>query len=380
MGENLLAGGLLAFCVTFYAIPKIIKIADFKKLYDIPNDRKVHTKPIPSLGGVGIFAGFITSLLFLGPLESFNFHQFYILVFFLVFIFGLKDDIIGLTPQKKFFGQALTALVLTFKSSLLITNMHGFLGIHILNGPLSYILTIFTIIVVMNAYNLIDGIDGLAATISIITSSVFAWFFYMNGEQAYAMLGFTFAASLLAFLIFNFPPAKIFMGDTGSMMCGVVNAILVIHFIETATTSKVFNVTASPALGFGILIMPLLDTLRVFAIRILHGRSPFSPDRNHLHHILLDRGLSHKVITMIIGLSAIMFILLSYIALPMGTTAIILSQIGLFFTGVFILQITSNNQKNRLRAVKNDEISIGRKIKHVVTLIATGDKTTIERK
>jgi UDP-N-acetylmuramyl pentapeptide phosphotransferase/UDP-N-acetylglucosamine-1-phosphate transferase len=232
----------------------------------------------------------------------------------------------------------------------------------------------------MNAYNLIDGIDGLAATISIITSGVFAWFYYMNGDGANAMLGFTFAGSLFAFLIFNYAPAKIFMGDTGSMLCGAVNAILVIHFIETATSSKVFTVTCSPALGFGILIMPLLDTLRVFAIRILNGRSPFYPDRNHLHHILLDRGLSHKVITMIIGFSAIMFIVLTYIALPMGTTAIILSQIGLFFLGVFFLQITAKKSKSQLRAVKEEDITLGRKIKHVVTLITKGATTTIGRK
>jgi UDP-GlcNAc:undecaprenyl-phosphate/decaprenyl-phosphate GlcNAc-1-phosphate transferase len=124
--------------------------------------------------------------------------------------------------------------------------------------------------------------------------------------------------------------------------------------------------------------MPLLDTLRVFGIRILSGRSPFFPDRNHLHHILLDRGLSHKVVTLIIGLSAIGFIVLTYFALPMGTTPIILSQIGLFFFGVFFLQITGRKAKNRLRAVKEEDITFGRKIKHVVTLITTGDKTTIE--
>ncbi len=381
MIENILSGVLMAFCITFYAIPKIIQIAETKKLYDIPDDRKVHKKPIPSLGGVGIFAGFIISILFFGPLESFDFHQYYILVFFTVFGFGVKDDIMGLTPQKKFLGQVLAALVLTFKSHLLITDMHGFLGIHLLNGTFSYILTIFTIIVVMNAYNLIDGIDGLAATISIITSSVFAWYFYMNNDLAYGMVGFSFAASLFAFLIFNFAPARIFMGDTGSMLCGVVNAILVIHFIDTASTSKIFNVPASPALGFGVLIMPLLDTLRVFAIRILHGRSPFFPDRNHLHHLLLDRGLGHKAITLTIGLSAIIFVVLTYVALPLGTTNVIIGQISLFFLGVLFLQLTNKKRKNKLRVANADEeISIGRKIKHVVTLIASGDKTTIERK
>jgi UDP-N-acetylmuramyl pentapeptide phosphotransferase/UDP-N-acetylglucosamine-1-phosphate transferase len=380
MIENLLLGGLLAFCITFFAIPKVIKIAIHKKLFDVPDDRKVHKEPIPSLGGVGIFAGFVISLLIFGELNPTNSLQFYIVAFVVVFFFGIKDDVMGLTPQKKFFGQLLVSAILTLKGNILLTNMHGFLGIHSLNGTISYILTFFTIVVIMNAYNLIDGIDGLAATISIITASVFAWFFYMNGDGANAMLGFAFAGSTFAFLIFNYAPAKIFMGDTGSMLCGAVNAILVIHFIETATSAKVFSVTSSPALGFGILIMPLLDTLRVFAIRILNGRSPFFPDRNHLHHILLDRGLSHKVITLIIGLSAIMFIMLTYIALPMGTTAIILSQIGLFFLGVFLLQFTAKKSKTKLRAVKEEDITLGRKIKHVVTLITSGNTTTIERK
>lgn len=380
MNENILTGGLLAFCITFYAIPKIIKIANYRKLYDIPDDRKVHTEPKPSLGGVAVFAGFIISLLFFGELERFPYHQFYILAFVTVFFYGLSDDIMVLSPHKKFFGQLLVSALLVFKANLVLSNMHGFLGIHSLNAPISYILSMFTIIVIMNAFNLIDGIDGLAATICIITSSVFAWFFYMNGEYGFATLGFTFAASLCAFLIFNHAPARIFMGDTGSMMCGVVNAILVIHFIENANASKVFNVTASPALGFGILIMPLLDTLRVFTIRILHGRSPFFPDRNHLHHILLDRGLSHKVITWIIGLSAIVFIILTYIALPMGVTAIILSQIALFFLGVFVLQITSKKARVVSFNNENESITFGKKVKHVVTLIVNKEKTTVEEK
>lgn len=379
MIENLLLGGIVAFCATFYAIPKVIKIAIRKKLYDEPDYRKIHSTPIPSLGGFGIFVGFAISLLFFGNFSSTSNLQYFLLAFLVVLMFGIKDDIIGLSPQKKVFGQLLVAAVLTFKANLLLTNMHGFLGIHSLGGTLSHILTFFTIVVIMNAYNLIDGIDGLASTISIITSATFAWFFMANKDYDYAFIGFAFTGSLIAFLIFNYPPAKIFMGDTGSMLCGAVNAILVIHFIETANTVSVFAVNATPALGFGILIMPLLDTLRVFGFRIINGRSPFSPDRNHLHHILLDRGLSHKVITFIIGLSAIIFILLTYIAIPLGTTAIILSQMGLFFIGVFFLQITGTRTRKKMKEFNEEpDITIGKKIKHVVTLITSGDKATVE--
>jgi UDP-GlcNAc:undecaprenyl-phosphate/decaprenyl-phosphate GlcNAc-1-phosphate transferase len=377
MVENLLLGGLFSFCITFYAIPKVLKIAINKKLFDIPNDRKVHTTPIPSLGGVAIFAGFILSLLLVGTIELSNALQCFILTFIVVFFFGIKDDLVGLTPQKKMFGQVVASAILIWKANILITNMHGFIGIHSINGGISYVLTVLTIIVIMNAYNLIDGIDGLAATISIITASVFGWFFYANGDYTYALLGITFTGSLCAFLIFNYAPAKIFMGDTGSMLCGIVNAILVIHFIETANSTKLFQVTSSPALGFGILIMPLLDTLRVFGIRILHGKSPFYPDRNHLHHILLDRGLSHKVITLIMGLSAITFIVLTYVALPLGTTPVILLQTSLFLAGVFFLQITGRKAQAKLKALNNEEnITLSKKIKHVVTLIVAKETPT----
>lgn len=378
MNGNLLLGVLVAFCISFYSIPKVIKTAKLKKLFDDPdNHRKIHTEPIPSLGGVAIFGGFILSLLLVGVIDTANSMQYYIFTFIVVFFYGLKDDILGLSPQQKFLGQVLAAGILVWKGNILITNLHGFLGIHQIDLTLSYLLTGFTIIVIMNAYNLIDGIDGLAATISIITAVVFGVFFYAIGDYNYALIGFAFASSVFAFLIFNFQPAKIFMGDTGSMLCGVVNAILVLHFIEVANGKTVLNLSCSPALGFGILIMPLLDTLRVFSIRILHGKSPFYPDRNHLHHILLDRGLSHKTITIIIGLSAIAFIVLTYLALPMGTTAIIASQIVLFFMGVFFLQITGKKNKAKLKAMQGEEnVTFGKKIKHVVTLIVAKEPTT----
>ncbi|MFX7506643.1 hypothetical protein ABTJ37_20230, partial [Acinetobacter baumannii] len=148
------------------------------------------------------------------------------------------------------------------------------------------------------------------------------------------LFGFSFAASLAAFLIYNYSPARIFMGDTGAMLVGAVNAILVIHFINTAETSRILPVLATPAMGFGVLLIPLLDTLRVFGIRIIHGRSPFSPDRNHIHHLLLDRGYSHMKVTLLLSISAILFIVFTFFALPMGTTKVISAQIIVFFGAV----------------------------------------------
>jgi len=377
MEQIIIIGCVLSFIVSFYAIPVIITVANKKKLYDIPDERKIHTTPISSLGGLGIFIGFMIGLLItINDLKSIPGFQYYIASFLVIFFFGIKDDILVLSPIKKLIGQFIVAFILMVKAGLLIKNMHGFLGIGIINDPLAYCLTLFTILVVMNAYNLIDGVDGLAGTIGIITASIFAFFFYLNGDIFFSLLGFCFAASLLAFLIYNYSPAKIFMGDTGAMLSGAINAILVIRFIATAEEGpKILPVLASPAMGFGILLMPLLDTLRVFGIRIMHGRSPFSPDRNHLHHILLDRGMSHMAVTFTIATSALCFIALSYFSLPLGTTKVILLQIVIFFLGIMVLNMTKPRKRGEMRVIKgelDENKTLGKKVRNFVSLSGAG--------
>lgn len=353
--EQLIIGCVISFLVCFYAIPVIITVANKKKLYDIPDERKIHTTPISSLGGLGIFVGFMLGLLLaINTINIANGFQYFIASFMVIFFFGIKDDILVISPLKKLIGQVFVASILMFKAGLVITSMHGFLGIHTIDYTLGCFLTLFTIIVIMNAFNLIDGVDGLAGSISVITSSIFGFFFFVNGDLFFSVMAFTFAASVVGFLIYNYSPAKIFMGDTGAMLSGAINAILVIRFIETAKAGSVLPITASVAMGFGILLMPLLDTLRVFSIRMIHGRSPFSPDRNHFHHMLLDRGFNHIQVTATISATAIFFIVLTYLLLPIGTTWIILTQVVLFFTGIYILNVTRPKQKGKMRVIKGD--------------------------
>ncbi len=354
--ENILLGAVIAFVITFYAIPVIIQVSNMKKLFDLPGDRKIHATPVPSLGGLGIFAGFIMGLLLmvdLSDIAASSTFQYYLTSFMVVFFFGIKDDILILTPFKKLLGQLAVAAILIFKANLVINNMHGFLGIEQINSSISICLSFFTIIVVINAFNLIDGVDGLAGSIGVITSSFFAFFALMGGDFYYALFGFSFSAALAAFLIYNYSPARIFMGDTGAMLIGVVNAILVIHFINTAENSRILPVLASPAMGFGVLIIPLMDTLRVFSIRIIHGRSPFSPDRNHIHHLLLDRGMTHMTVTLTLSISTILFVIGTYFALPLGTTKVILIQNILFFAGVAILRRNQSSRK-QLQVIKGN--------------------------
>ena len=219
--------------------------------------------------------------------------------------------------------------------------MHGFLGIHELPETFSLLLTYLTIIVIINSFNLIDGIDGLAGSLGLMSATVFGCYFLMVDMPAFSILSFSLAGTLVAFLIFNFQPAKVFMGDTGSLLIGLIQAILVIKFINVADSAEVaYPMVASPAIGFAILMVPLMDTLRVFAIRIFHRRSPFSPDRNHVHHLLLDKGLSHKEITLTLVTINIAVIIAAYMTRNLGVTWVILAIASLFFTGIAALYYT----------------------------------------
>ncbi|MDB5248378.1 MAG: undecaprenyl-phosphate N-acetylglucosaminyl 1-phosphate transferase [Segetibacter sp.] len=351
--EQILLAVTLAFLTTLFAIPKIIMVSEKKNLFDNPDAfRKLHKKPISSLGGLGIFLGFVLSILL-----TFNFFhvrefQYYTACFVIIFFIGIKDDIMELSALKKLIGQALVACIIMFKAHLLITNMHGFLGIGSIFHTMSFFLTFFTIIVIINAFNLIDGVDGLAASLGLVSCLVFGTFFLLNRNIPYAVIGFGFAGSLLGFLFYNFSPAKIFMGDTGSLLSGVVNSILVIKFIESGSAYKAYPVMAVPAIGFSILLVPLMDTLRVFGIRMFNGRSPFSPDRNHIHHLLLDRGFTHQQVTLSCVAISILFIVAAFSLQHLGTTWLIVGLISSFFTGIYC--ITKVPLKASMRVIKSD--------------------------
>ncbi|HVS97387.1 MAG TPA: MraY family glycosyltransferase [Puia sp.] len=303
-----------------------------KKLFDMPDARKVHFTPITPLGGLGIFAGFIFGGLLTLHFTQYADLQYFIAASFVIFFLGLKDDILVISPVKKFIGQVLAAFIIIYYGNVQIRSMHGFFGLYQLPEMFSLLLTYFAVIVVINSFNLIDGVDGLAGTLGLLSSAIFGIYFLYIGMSPYAVMAFALAGSLLAFLIFNFQPAKIFMGDTGSLLIGTINAILVIKFINVANTPDVvFPIPASPAVGFTILMIPLLDTLRVFGIRILHRRSPFSPDRNHIHHLLLDRGFSHRAITMTLVSINLVMIGLVFVGRSLNCTYLILGVFCVFF-------------------------------------------------
>ena len=329
---NVFLTSAVSFIIAFLAIPAIIKVAAEKKIFDLPDDRKLHTRPIASLGGVGIFLAFIVSSLLIISLDNHPEFRYFYACSVLIFFLGLKDDILILSASKKFLVQMAIAGILIHLGGIRIDSLHGIMDIYEVPAWLGILLTYITIIVIVNAYNLIDGVDGLAGTLGLFTTTLLGIYFYMAEMLPYSMFAFAMAGSLAAFLLFNYQPAKIFMGDSGSLLLGLINSILVIKFIAVADAPGVaYPMASGVALGMAALSIPLLDTLRVFSIRISKGRSPFSPDRNHIHHLLLDRGMSHRSVTLTcLGLNAF-FVAAVYAGKNIGSTYLVLSMLLIGF-------------------------------------------------
>ena len=369
---DILLTSSVSFIISFLAIPVVLQIAEQKKLFDVPDERKVHTLPVASLGGVGIFGGFLlASLLSIQGYINPEF-QYFFAAAIVIFFLGLKDDLMVLSATKKFIGQMIAASILIHLGGIKLESMHGLFGFETLPEAFSLALSYLTIIVVINSFNLIDGVDGLAGTLGTLTTLAFGTYFFAIGQDAYALMAFALAGSLIAFLIFNHSPAKIFMGDSGSLMIGLINSIMVIKFISVADSQDVaVPVQSAVAVGFAILIVPLLDTLRVFSVRIFNGQSPFTPDRNHVHHLLLDRGLSHTAVTVILTSVNILFILFAFFAKGMGTTWLMLTMVAIAFSGLGLLYYS----KPRRRLVVAKSINGKAELKSATKVVTLAKET-----
>ncbi len=321
---------LTAFFITYLAIPAIINIARVKGLVDEPGERRSHSSSVPTLGGIAIFAGVIFSITFWTPFVVFSELQYILCALIIIFLIGAKDDIVPLSPSKKFLGEILAATILVFRANVKLTSLYGVFGIYDLPIWASLSLSIFTIIVIINAINLIDGINGLSGSVGIVISVSFGWWFYNINSIELAIIAFALAGALVAFLKYNISPAKIFMGDTGALLIGLVCSILAIKFIElNKGLTHPMAIQSVPAVAIGVMIIPLFDTLRVFAIRISKGKSPFHPDRNHIHHLLLDIGLSHMQATVALVMVNIFFILFAYKLQAIGSLPLLLIMLAL---------------------------------------------------
>jgi UDP-N-acetylmuramyl pentapeptide phosphotransferase/UDP-N-acetylglucosamine-1-phosphate transferase len=305
----------VGFILVYFSIPTIIHVARAKHLYDEPNERTASMKIVPTLGGVAIFIGLTISTIIGTNGFTFNELKYVIAAVIIMLFVGLKDDILTISARKKLYVQILTAAILVTLGDFRFTSFHGLLGIHEIDHVTSFFISCFTIIVLINAFNLIDGIDGLAAGVSMITALTFGIWFLLSGHSEYGIMCLGLVGSLAAFFLYNVfgNTNKIFMGDTGSLILGITMSVIVIKFNEfNVNTDSTYAVLSAPAVSIGILIVPVIDTLRVFFIRLSEKRSPFSPDMNHIHHRLLKLGNTHFRATSIIVTVNTAFIFLSF--------------------------------------------------------------------
>jgi len=290
--------------ISVLSIPSILHVARIRHLYDdIGHFRKQHDHGIPRLGGVAIFVSYCVTALIYTIIDK-SFPIGYLLTASIVlFIMGLKDDLSGVNSSTKFMVQFVVALILVVPGNIRLTSMYGVFGIYELPVITSLALSVVAIIMIINAFNLIDGIDGLAGIAGILSNLAFAGLFFYIHQYEVAIVSLILVGSILGFLRYNLTPAKIFMGDTGSLFIGLISVVMAIRLIELTkfATPGVPQISSTPALTVAILIVPVFDTIRIFFVRVISGISPFTADRNHIHHRILRLGYTHFQTTIILS-------------------------------------------------------------------------------
>jgi len=298
---------LCSFMLVYILIPKIIWVVRHHNLIDQPDERSTHEIATPTMGGVAFFITLILAISFLKLWDLDRIGLNLVAALAVIFIIGLKDDLVVSTPLAKLGAEIFAISIIIFSSGMQLTSLDGFLGIYELPEVLLNLFLFLILVFIINAYNLLDGIDGLASTIAIIILSIYSLIFYATGLYFYFLLCLSLVGVLLAYLRYNFSNTqKIFMGDTGSLIIGFCISFLTLKFLEmdaSLFSLFTFKVENKLIIVAAILFIPIFDTLRVICIRLLNKKSPFFPDRNHIHHVLVDTGLSHTAVTLLIGLT-----------------------------------------------------------------------------
>jgi UDP-GlcNAc:undecaprenyl-phosphate/decaprenyl-phosphate GlcNAc-1-phosphate transferase len=298
-----------AFVVSMIVMPPLIKIIHRFKLFDVPDLRKEHITPIPTMGGIATGVGMAAACAFWFQFSKDIFIVSFFFSIAVLFAIGMMDDLKNLPARYKFAIQIAVAFLIAF-SGVRITSFNGLFGIYELPVSAQYTFTILAITGITNAFNLIDGIDGLAGGLGFMSLVILGIFLTLSGDANNAIIAFALGGGLLGFLYYNFNPAKIFMGDTGSLVLGFVTAVLCIKLIQLNIDIKTPVLPHAPVFALSVVTIPVFDTLRVFALRIWSGKSPFSPDKNHIHHLLTNNGWSHSFAAKLLcGVHAIVLVL-----------------------------------------------------------------------
>ncbi len=283
---------ITAFVVTLIAIPPLISLIKKYNLYDNPSVRKIHSVPIPTMGGIAIVTGMMMALFLWFPFSNTVPQISFFFSILVMFGLGIMDDLKDLSAKYKFIIQTGLAGLIAL-SGIRIISFEGLFGIHELPLMTQYTFTFLAIVGITNAFNLIDGIDGLAGGIGFMSLVILGLFLTLSGDVNTALIAFALSGGILAFMYFNLNPARIFMGDTGSLILGFVVAVLCIRLLQVNVFSPNSVIPHAPVFVLGIVFIPVFDTIRVFATRIWKGKSPFVADKTHIHHLLTNQGFSH---------------------------------------------------------------------------------------
>ena len=339
----LMSGFLLSLVLGMMIVPKILLISYKKRLFDMPDSRKVHEIPVPRLGGISFFPVILIVLCFiLGvrlycgyPIENLPANEF---LFFAVggmtlFLIGVADDLVGVGYRYKFLVQILAAVLIVWPGEWFNT-LGGLFGIDELPKTLGILFTLFVVVYITNAINLIDGIDGLASGLSCISLFVLGIICTVEGDELYALLAFSTFGVIVPFWFYNvFGNAKrghkLFMGDTGSLILGYIISLLVIHLSRADNQGVAGH--SNMVLALSTLIVPLFDVVRVVMHRLREKKNPFLPDKNHFHHKLLRTGLRPRAVMVSILFIALFFIVLNWLLDDiLGTTGLLITDIALW--------------------------------------------------
>ena len=341
------------FMLSYFLIPKIRAKALKLNLKDTPDIRSSHTIPVPTFGGIVFYISYILILFFAQSLDSNHVSITLIASISILFFTGLLDDFRNLSPKIKFLCQIIGVALLMFQPDFRILSFHGFMGIYEIPLYVSVGGSMFFLLGLINAFNLIDGIDGLTGITGVIVASFYSYMLYNLGYFFYLSISLATIATLLAFLRFNFSnKRKIFMGDTGSLVIGLVLGILTLKLLSVADdaySSLSFYRAQLPLFLIAVLFVPLLDTMRVMFLRLTSGVSMFKPDRNHLHHIIVDFGLSHRKASFFIGFVNFSVALIMFFVIQKFNTFQSLCIIVLMFFIAIIVLFLMNKNKTALR-------------------------------
>lgn len=368
MEENIIIIGafVVAAIVSWFLVPRILFIAFQKKLFDVPDSRKIHTGIVPRLGGVTFFPVFVLVFMMTFAFMSSFCDSVKTLInndvvaecsllicgMTIIFLVGIGDDLVGVSSNKKFMAQILAAMFIPL-SGFWINNWYGLFGVYELPVWIGMPFTVFVTVLITNAINLIDGLDGLASGICMIALLSIGGVFFMDGVWIYALIAAIMLGEVLPFFMYNvfgstLRRTKIFMGDTGSLMLGYVISFILIRYVFcehgiTAGHEGRFMIALS------LIFVPIFDVLRVMTVRVRKGVSPFLPDQNHIHHKFLAVRFS-KAQT----LCSILFIDVLHIAVTVLLLEIDI-DVNIVFVANLLLWFTFNVILSRVRASRKAE-------------------------